>query len=113
VLQTALRERLLRLVRMLARRGCCLCANKVRVGGKGRVLSSCRYAAPQVPPFKKTLLDAMPYIDFLFGNETEARVFAASEGWDTQDVAEIALKVTAAPPPARLASLVVKASLSC
>jgi sugar/nucleoside kinase (ribokinase family) len=56
-----------------------------------------------VPPFKKTLLDAMPYIDFLFGNETEARAFAASEGWDTQDVAEIALKVLAGPPQAQLA----------
>jgi adenosine kinase len=50
-----------------------------------------------VPPFKKTLLDAMPYVDFLFGNETEARAFAKSEGWATEDVAEIALKV---PPGA-------------
>lgn len=47
----------------------------------------------QVPPFKKTLMDAMPYVDFLFGNETEARAFAESEGWGTEDVAEIALKV--------------------
>ncbi len=47
----------------------------------------------QVPPFKKTLMEAMPYIDFLFGNETEARAFAESEGWTTTDVAEIALKV--------------------
>ena len=46
----------------------------------------------QVPPFKKTLMDAMPYVDFLFGNETEARAFAKTEGWDTEDVAEIALK---------------------
>lgn len=35
----------------------------------------------------------MPYVDFLFGNETEARAFAESEGWEMQDVAEIALKV--------------------
>ena len=47
----------------------------------------------QVPPFKKTLMEAMPYIDFLFGNETEARAFAESESWTTTDVAEIALKV--------------------
>ena len=52
----------------------------------------------QVPPFKKTLLDAMPYIDFLFGNETEARAFADSEDWGTQDIPEIALKVTGSPP---------------
>ncbi|CAL8469677.1 g9218 [Coccomyxa elongata] len=51
----------------------------------------------QVPPFKKTLMDAMPYVDFLFGNETEARAFAKSEGWETEDVAEIALKVSAFP----------------
>ncbi|EIE21409.1 adenosine kinase isoform 1T-like protein [Coccomyxa subellipsoidea C-169] len=51
----------------------------------------------QVPPFKKTLMDAMPYVDFLFGNETEARAFAETEGWATEDVAEIALKVSAFP----------------
>ncbi|CAL5229682.1 g13050 [Coccomyxa viridis] len=51
----------------------------------------------QVPPFKKTLMEAMPYIDFLFGNETEARAFAESEGWTTTDVAEIALKAAAFP----------------
>ena len=51
-----------------------------------------------MPPFKKTLLDAMPYIDFLFGNETEARAFADSEEWDTQDVPEIALKVNLSMP---------------
>ena len=51
-----------------------------------------------MPPFKKTLLDAMPYIDFLFGNETEARAFADSEEWGTQDVPEIALKVNLSMP---------------
>ena len=52
------------------------------------------HGVDQVPPFKATLMEAMPYIDFLFGNETEARAFAESEGWTTTDVAEIALKVT-------------------
>ena len=52
-----------------------------------------------MPPFKKTLLDAVPYVDFLFGNETEARAFAKSEGWETEDVAEIALKVCINLPP--------------
>jgi len=51
----------------------------------------------QVPPFKKTLMDAMPYMDFLFGNETEAQTFAESEGWETRDVAEIALKIAKLP----------------
>lgn len=47
----------------------------------------------QVPPFKKTLMDALPYVDFLFGNETEARTFAETENWDTTDVGEIARRV--------------------
>ena len=47
----------------------------------------------QVPPFKKTLMSALPYVDFLFGNEHEAATFAESEGWETRDIAEIALKV--------------------
>eukprot|EP00889_Picochlorum_renovo_P002582 jgi/Picre1/29612/NNA_004997.t1 len=51
----------------------------------------------EVPPFKKTIMDLMPYVDFLFGNENEARAFAKSEGWETQDVAEIALKVSKYP----------------
>jgi len=44
----------------------------------------------QVPPFKAALTEAMPYVDFLFGNETEATTFAESEGWETRDVEEIA-----------------------
>lgn len=51
----------------------------------------------EVPPFKKTIMDLMPYVDFLFGNENEARAFAKSEGWETEDVAEIAMKVSKYP----------------
>lgn len=51
----------------------------------------------QVPPFKKCLTDSLPYVDFLFGNETEARAFAEAEGWATEDVAEIAKKCAALP----------------
>lgn len=57
-------------------------------------------AAPfimQVPPFKATLMAALPFMDFLFGNETEAQTFAESEGWETRDVAEIALKIAKMP----------------
>jgi sugar/nucleoside kinase (ribokinase family) len=46
-----------------------------------------------VPPFKQTLMNALPYVDFLFGNENEASEFAKSEKWETTDIAEIALKV--------------------
>ena len=51
-----------------------------------------------MPPFKATLLAALPYVDFLFGNETEAATFAETEGWETKDVAEIAKKVTCPGP---------------
>ena len=46
-----------------------------------------------MPPFKKALLDLIPHVDFLFGNETEARTFAKTEGWETEDVEEIALRI--------------------
>lgn len=48
----------------------------------------------QVPPFKETLTKALPYVDYLFGNETEAEAFAKSEGWPVEDKAEIALRVS-------------------
>jgi adenosine kinase len=51
----------------------------------------------EVPPFKKALSDLIPLVDFLFGNENEARAFAASEGWATEDVEEIALRISRFP----------------
>ena len=56
------------------------------------------FALGTVPPFKATLLSALPYVDFLFGNETEAATFAETEGWETKDVAEIAKKVNCQDP---------------
>ena len=55
------------------------------------------FAVWQVPPFKQTLMDTMPFIDFLFGNETEARAFAASEKWTETDIPTIALKISQFP----------------
>lgn len=40
--------------------------------------------------FKDQLMAAFPYMDFVFGNEDEARAFAKAMGWDTEDVTEIA-----------------------
>jgi len=51
----------------------------------------------QVPPFLAALLAALPYVDILFGNESEALTFAQSQSWDTKDVKEIALKIAAMP----------------
>jgi len=54
-------------------------------------------AAPfimQVPPFKATCNELLPYVDFLFGNETEFQTWADVEGWDTQDLAFIATRLS-------------------
>jgi adenosine kinase len=58
-------------------------------------------AAPfivQVPPFKAALMEAMPYIDVLVGNESEAAAFAASEGWPAElPLAEVARRICGLP----------------
>merc|ERR1712232_926397 len=51
----------------------------------------------QVPPFKAVFVDAIPHADFVFGNETEARTWAETEGWDTTDVAFIATRLSLLP----------------
>jgi len=52
----------------------------------------------QVPPFLEAMMNAMPYVDVLFGNESEALTFAESQKWEgVTDVAEIALKITQMP----------------
>jgi len=51
----------------------------------------------QVPPFKAALMGLLPYVDILFGNETEARTFAETEGWDTTDVGFIATRLSLIP----------------
>lgn len=51
----------------------------------------------QVPPFKACLDDTMPYVDFLFGNETEAQTWADVSGWDCSDIAFIATRLSLIP----------------
>merc|ERR1712113_142587 len=51
----------------------------------------------QVPPFKACFVETMPYVDFLFGNETEARTWAETEGWETTDVKFIATRLSLIP----------------
>jgi adenosine kinase len=43
------------------------------------------------------MIDFFRYVDFLFGNETEAKAFAKSEGWTTENIAEIACKISMIP----------------
>jgi adenosine kinase len=47
--------------------------------------------------FKTPMMDAMPYVDFVFGNETEAVVFAKEHEFKTEDISEIALKIAGLP----------------
>lgn len=51
----------------------------------------------QVPPFRKVLEDTLPLVDFLFGNETEARAYAEVAGWETEDVSFIATRLSLVP----------------
>ncbi|XP_031434502.1 adenosine kinase isoform X3 [Clupea harengus] len=45
--------------------------------------------------FKDALMKVMPYVDILFGNETEAAMFAQEQGFETEDIEEIAQKAQA------------------
>ncbi|CAI9601849.1 unnamed protein product [Staurois parvus] len=47
--------------------------------------------------FKEPLMKVMPYVDILFGNETEAATFAREQGFETEDIKEIARKAQALP----------------
>merc|ERR1711879_708713 len=51
----------------------------------------------QVPPFKAVFTQTLPYVDFLFGNETEAQTWADTEGWGTRDVEFIATRLSLIP----------------
>merc|ERR1711920_5167 len=71
-------------------------AEKARDGG----IYCMNLSAPflmQVPPFKAVFTETMPYVDFLFGNETEARTWAETEGWETTDVEFIATRLSLIP----------------
>ncbi|KAJ6648021.1 Adenosine kinase 2 [Pseudolycoriella hygida] len=47
--------------------------------------------------FKEPLMDAMPYVDIIFGNEVEATTFANEQSFGTTDLREIALKMCSLP----------------
>ncbi|KAG7028024.1 Adenosine kinase 2 [Cucurbita argyrosperma subsp. argyrosperma] len=47
--------------------------------------------------FKDALEKVLPYMDIIFGNETEARTFSKVQGWETENVEEIALKIAQWP----------------
>lgn len=55
-------------------------------------------SAPFIPQFfKDNLAQALPYIDVLFGNETEALAFAEQQKMGTEDLKQIGLKISTLP----------------
>ncbi|XP_051114015.1 adenosine kinase 2-like [Andrographis paniculata] len=55
-------------------------------------------SAPFICEFFKDVQDkVIPYADYVFGNETEARTFSKVHGWETDNVEEIALKISQLP----------------
>lgn len=47
--------------------------------------------------FKDQLLSVLPYVDILFGNESEAEAFSQAQEYGTKDLKEIAQKIAALP----------------
>ncbi|KVI09711.1 Adenosine kinase [Cynara cardunculus var. scolymus] len=47
--------------------------------------------------FKDAQEKALLYVDYVFGNETEARTFSKVHGWETDNVEEIAIKISQLP----------------
>ena len=73
------------------------CAKHCNASGKTYCMNLSAPFIMEVPPFKAVLTKTMPFIDVLFGNETEAAVFAKTEGWSETDVKEIAKKLSLLP----------------
>lgn len=47
--------------------------------------------------FKEPLMNAMPYVDVIFGNEAEAVAFAKTQNIETEDLKEIGVKIQKLP----------------
>lgn len=59
---------------------------------------STNLSAPFICEFFKDVQEkTLQYVDYLFGNETEARAFAKVHSWETENVEEIALKLSEWP----------------
>jgi len=57
--------------------------------------------------FKEPLMEALPYVDILFGNETEAEAFAKSQGWEDDCIKTIGQKMVALPKHNKTRSRIV------
>jgi adenosine kinase len=47
--------------------------------------------------FKEQMMKVLPYVDILFGNESEAEAFSNEHGWNTKDMKVIAEKLAQLP----------------
>merc|ERR1719453_273657 len=74
-----------------------LLAKTCNEGGKTFCFNLSAPFIMQVPPFKACLMETLPFVDYLFGNETEALTFAESESWTEKSIPEIAKKIAALP----------------
>ena len=57
--------------------------------------------------YKEPQMKVMPYVDILFGNETEAEAFSENQGFGTSDRKEIALKAAALPKVSKRPRVVI------
>ncbi|GFW28493.1 adenosine kinase 2 [Trichonephila clavipes] len=57
--------------------------------------------------FKEPMMQAMPYVDILFGNEQEAAIFAKEQELGTENVEEIALRISDLPKRNKLVPRIV------
>ncbi|KAL4291598.1 hypothetical protein GQ457_14G013070 [Hibiscus cannabinus] len=71
------------------------------IAAKNKVFSM-NFSAPFIGEFFEDVqVKALLHVDFVFGNETETRTFSKIRGWETDDVAEIALKISQWPKASR------------
>jgi hypothetical protein len=78
----------------------CVCEQVAKHAAATNKIMAINLAAPfivQVPPFRQALLDALPYCDFVFGNETEFAELGKALEMGTTDLKEIAAKIAAMP----------------
>lgn len=84
-----------------------ICAKHCHEKGKTYCLNLSAPFIMEVPPFKAVLTKTMPYVDILFGNETEALTFAKTEGWSETSVADIAKKISEMPKEGKPRTVVI------
>merc|ERR1719203_641818 len=74
-----------------------LAAKHCNEKGKSYCLNLSAPFLMEVPPFKAVLDKLLPYVDYLFGNETEAACFAKAFGFTETAIPDIAKKIAALP----------------